>query len=339
MIPSGIRPAPYPCDLHSHTVLSDGNDTPLELIEHAVARGLRVLAITDHDVLPPRTVELPGGKSKEIGTYAAERGLVLFKGIEFSCETTVQDVHIVGLECDWELPALQQEERAIARSKVDAYVETIARLNERGYPIELQEVLEFGGRPIPLEKLQKKRLFDFMAAKGYASSWSEAKLMVRDDPYLNVEREKPSAEHIIGLIHKAGGIAILAHPFLIDETVESSAGRESRNHFIQRLIGSGLDGIESRYTYAKTTCKDQRPQEELWREAEELAAGRLILSAGSDYHADAKKGIPNQRDLGECGLTMEEMAADPVWAGLLQKAGVPHGHGMGDTGSSDPGAL
>ena len=55
-----MPPSPrYPCDLHCHTTRSDGNDTPSELIDSAVAAGLHAVAITDHDVDPPRTIDLP----------------------------------------------------------------------------------------------------------------------------------------------------------------------------------------------------------------------------------------------------------------------------------------
>ena len=52
--------ANYECDLHGHTNRSDGNDTPAEFILHAVERGVRIAAITDHDVIPPDTVTIDG---------------------------------------------------------------------------------------------------------------------------------------------------------------------------------------------------------------------------------------------------------------------------------------
>jgi len=311
--------APYSCDLHSHTVRSDGEDTPFELIEHAIERGLKVLALTDHDVLPPAEIELPDGSTQDICQYARSRGLCFLRGIEFSCETTIQDVHIVGLGCDWEHPALAREAENVSLSKARSYIETLERLTKRGYPIRLEEVLSFGGQQIDITQLQKKRIFNIMAAKGYAANWSEAKLLVRDDPYLNVEREKPGALHIIELIHQAGGIAILAHPYLIDEAVEWSGEAMDRWAFIERMIAGGLDGIETRYTYNKTTCKDRRPPREIWREVQERVAGRLILSAGSDYHADAKKGTRDPRELGECGLTLDEYLSVPVFSRLYDQ--------------------
>jgi histidinol phosphatase-like PHP family hydrolase len=77
-----MQKAPYECELHSHTVCSDGNDTPFELIENAAARGIRVLALTDHDVIPPREIELPSGECG-ISSNMRRRGICLFPGVDF----------------------------------------------------------------------------------------------------------------------------------------------------------------------------------------------------------------------------------------------------------------
>lgn len=58
--------ANYECDLHGHTNRSDGNDSPVEYIRHAVHRGVKILAITDHDIVPPEMIELGGGKRQRL---------------------------------------------------------------------------------------------------------------------------------------------------------------------------------------------------------------------------------------------------------------------------------
>lgn len=312
--------ANYSVDLHSHTYLSDGADSINELIENAVDSGLQVLALTDHDLLPPAEIHLPGGGSDSVVSWARSKGLCLLCGVEFSCETGLEDVHIIGLGCRWNNPELRAIAAEIAQSKADAYEETVRRLNERGYDFTLDELLNFGGRRVELLSLQKKRIFDFLAAKGFTADWVEAKLLVRDDAYLNVERKKPSAQQVIDTIHQAGGIAILAHPYLIDPIIKINGQNVQRWDYIETLIEKGLDGIEARYTYGKTTCKDKRPAAEIWAEVEKKAAGRLILSAGSDYHADSKKKLHNPRNLGECGLTMEEFLSVPFFKHLYEKA-------------------
>lgn len=310
----------YPVDLHSHTVLSDGADSIQELIENAVDCGLRVLALTDHDILPPAEIHLPGGGSHSVVNWARGRGLCLLCGVEISCETGLEDVHIIGLGCRWNDAEMKNMTQQIAQSKAASYYETVRRLNERGYAFTMEELLGFDGRRTDLLSLQKKRIFDFMAAKGFTADWIEAKLLVRNDPYLNVTRDKPSAKCVIEAIHRAGGIAILAHPYLIDASITVNGLKWSRWDYIESLIGMGLDGIETRYPYGKTTCRDDRPSAEIWVEVEQRANKRLIYSAGSDYHADGKKGTQHPRGLGECGLTMEEFMSVPKFSELYERA-------------------
>ena len=100
--------ANYECDLHGHTNRSDGNDSPVEYIRHAVHRGVKILAITDHDIVPPEMIELGGGKRQEITAYAKGIGVELLRGIEISCETYIDDVHLVCLGCDWNAPYFKE---------------------------------------------------------------------------------------------------------------------------------------------------------------------------------------------------------------------------------------
>src|SRR5690606_30551511 len=76
----------YPCDMHRHTVRSDGKDTPQELIDNAALLGLHAVAITDHDVPPPLQLDLADGRRVQSVDYAAGRGVRLILGYEFSCD-------------------------------------------------------------------------------------------------------------------------------------------------------------------------------------------------------------------------------------------------------------
>jgi predicted metal-dependent phosphoesterase TrpH len=308
----------YPCDLHCHTVRSDGNDTPQELIDSAVRCGLHAVAITDHDIPPPLQLEPPGGGPAVASvTYAAARGIRLILGYEFSCDTHVDDVHICGYGLDWEHPDLQAEVAAAKRSKSEAYEELCRRLTAMGMPVDweadvLQHTLPGGtrGRREP-DEVQRKHIFEAMAACGHTATWSEAKLLVRDNPELNVPRRKIDPREAIALIHRCGGVAILAHPYLIDAQVQVPGHRvRSRAEYIGQLIGAGLDGIEVRYAYDKTTYKGSLTPEEIEQEVRRDYTHRLrFLSGGSDYHADHKKGAKQVRQLGERGLSVPEFEA------------------------------
>ena len=308
----------YPCDLHCHTVRSDGNDTPQELIDNAVRCALHAVAITDHDISPPRQLEPPGGGPAVASVaYAAARGIRLILGYEFSCDTHVDDVHICGYGLDWEHPDLQAEVAAAKRSKSEAYEELCRRLTANGMPMDweadvLQHTRPDGtrGRRDP-DEVQRKHIFEAMAARGHTATWSEAKLLVRDNPELNVPRRKIDPCEAIALIHRCGGVAILAHPYLIDEQVHvPGQPARSRAEYIDRLIDAGLDGIEVRYSYDKTTYKGSLTPEQIELEVRRDYAHRLrFLSGGSDYHADHKKGAKQVRQLGERGLSVPEFEA------------------------------
>lgn len=283
----------YECDLHCHTTNSDGNDTPFELVDNAVAAGLKVLGLVDHDVLPP---------GPEIEEYAEKKGLKLVRGYEFSCDTRVDDVHICGYKLDWGSPQLLAEVEAAAGSKSDAYYQLTVLLTENGMPVDWERDILAGIRTP--DEVQRKHIFEAMAARGYAASWSDAKVLVRDNPLFNVRRRKIDPLDAIGLIHDCGGIAILAHPYLIDE--QPGDGR-SRSEYIDCLIANGLDGIEASYTYDKTSYTGKLTPEEIECAVRRNYHGRIrYFSGGSDYHADHKKGTVNARRIGERGITMEE---------------------------------
>ena len=112
----------------------------------------------------------------------------------------------------------------------------------------------------------------------------------------------------------------MAHPYLVSDYVEYQGKTIRRADFIDHLIYEGLDGIEARYTYDKTSYKGSMTKEEIYREIIERYKDRVpIISAGSDYHADGKKGIKDPRDIGECGLTESEFWNNPILAKLAKR--------------------
>ena len=307
----------YPCDVHCHTVRSDGNDTPQELIDNAARFGLRALGITDHDIEPPRRLSLSEGGEVDAVAYAAERGVRLVLGYEFSCDTLVDDVHLCGYNLDWSHPDLAAEVEAARRSKADAYEELCRRLTAMGMIVDWEaDVLCYVGPDGKQavrdpEAVQRKHIFEAMAARGHARTWSEAKILVRDNPRLNVPRRKIEPREAIALVHRCGGIAVLAHPYLIDEMIAvGDRPPRTRAQYIDALIEAGLDGIEASYTYDKTTYKGRLTPEQIEAQVRRDYAKRVrFLSGGSDYHADHKKGSKQVRQLGERGLTVEEFNA------------------------------
>lgn len=309
------QPTPiYECDLHCHTVRSDGNDTPKELIDNAAAVGMKAIAITDHDIDPPRTIIDDEGREVDIIEYAREKGVELVLGNEYSCDTYVDDVHIIGFNLDWDHPLVKEEVERAKNSKSNAYKELCEILTQKGMPIDWDtEILQYKGSEGNIkerdpDEVQRKHIFEAMAQKGYTPTWQEAKLLVRDDPELNVKRRKIDPIDAIKLIKTCGGIAVLAHPYLIDEEIVYPDGRRmTRDEYIERLIEAGLDGMEAAYPYNKTSYKGTMTNEEIEREVRAKYAGKVkFFSGGSDYHNDGKKGVKNPRFIGEGGISYED---------------------------------
>lgn len=309
-MPAGVI-ARYECDLHCHTDRSDGKDTPKEFIDNAIKLGMKAVAITDHDINPPGSVSV-NGMEVDIRSYAHDRGLTLALGYEFSTDTYVNDVHIVGYELEWLAKPVQHEIARAKKSKGDAYHKLCETLTSNGMPIDYEnEILQFTDvngithRRDP-EEVQRKFIFEKMAEKGYAESWGAAKILVQNDPKLNVRREKIAPLKALKIIHDCGGIAILAHPHLIDEVVEPQGlGKMTRYEYIDRLIENGLDGIEARYTYNKTSYKGKKTVVEIEKEIKERYGKRLYISGGSDYHG-IKPGAKEPREIGEAGISYKE---------------------------------
>lgn len=307
------------CDLHMHTNRSDGSDTPKELIDNAAKLEMAVIAITDHDIRPPETVPTEKG-DVDINEYARFKGMHLLRGIEISCETDIEDTHIVGFGCDWNAPYFRELEASVADSKVGSYKRLVDALNENGIAVGWQEVLDNNGSPVPEEAVQKKMLFELIARKGYVKSWNEAKQMIKNTPRYQINREKPSAASAIRAIRETGGVSVLAHPYLIADMLSYEGKSISRDQFIRHLLAEGLNGIEAVYTYDKTSYGGTMSKEQIAREVAERY-GPLVefLSGGSDYHADQKKGVVDARRIGEAGIDMEYFHSNRCLSGLLGK--------------------
>ena len=304
----------FECDLHCHTNRSDGNDTPLELIENAARIGMKAIAIVDHDVNPPEMITDSYGKEIPIKEYARKSGLDLILGYEFSCDSFVDDVHIIGYELNWDDESLKAEVKRAKASKSSAYRKLCEVLTSNGMPVDFDlDILHYVDKNGNLherrsDEVERKYIFEVMALKKYAKTWQEAKLFVRNNPKLNVRREKINPLDAVNMIKRLGGIAVLAHPYLINEEVSSRIlGNLTRDEYIEKLIEAGLDGIESMYTYNKTSYKGKLSPIEIKREVEYRFEGKVkFFTGGSDYHNDARKGVKNSRRIGEAGISYKK---------------------------------
>lgn len=294
----------FACDLHTHTTRSDGHLAPKESIDRAAQLGLKVLAITDHDTMLPLYSEEENPVN--LVKYAAAKGVELVRGIEVSCDTRNEDVHIVGLFCNWEDAEFKNLEMWVQNSRMESYREIVRRLVNAGYQISWEEYLKDAGKENCPEKVHKKELFEYLARKGYVKTWQEGKRLISETPEFSIERDKPEVTDIIHMLHRTGGTVILAHPFLIRENPSWNGKRITRFSYIDKLVEEGLDGIEACYPYDKTSYFGNCTRTELEQQIRRrYGDSGMFFSGGSDFHGDYKRGIANPRELGECGVTYE----------------------------------
>jgi hypothetical protein len=253
-------------DLHSHSTWSDGLLSPAELVAEAAARGLGVLALTDHDTV----AGVP-----EAQTAGAIHGIEVIPGVELSAALADgQEVHLLGYFVDIDDPALQEGLAGYAQARQERMERMIDRLRLVGAPVDRDRVRELAGHGT----VGRPHLARVLTEAGHAADLAAAfeRYIGRGKPAF-VPRPRVDPRDAIALVRAAGGVPVLAHPY-------SAGGVES---VIDRLIPAGLLGMEVDYG-------EYSPEE---REVLRAIAERrgLIATGGSDYHGP---GIRAGRHLG-----------------------------------------
>ena len=257
-------------DLHLHTTASDGTMSPAELVRYAQEKGLKVIAITDHD-----TIEgLPEGIQE-----GNKVGLEVIPGVELSADAPTGTMHLLGYYIDPDSSELADKLRVLQQARMERNLKMVEKLRALGISLELSEVKaapEHGqiGRP---------HFAYTMVQKGYAQNIQDA-----FDRYLGkgrpayVEKFRFSPAEAMDFIRKAGGITVLAHPFTLKQ-----AEPQDFEALIRELKEKGLDGIEVYYP------EHSDGQKRLYRDVAQKYG--LVISAGSDFHGLNK----DEADLGE----------------------------------------
>ncbi len=250
-------------DLHCHTHYSDGRFSPGEVIEAAVRKGLRTLAITDHD-------NIRG--SLEAAPLAAAAGLELIPAVEFTTSWPAvnlppedANVDLLGYCFDPSDPVFRAFTRATLNDMHDRIGSCCESLTALGCPLTLADVL--AENPRYAGALQ---LIDAIAHKGYAPNREEAMRLL--EPVWFSLRDTPFTIYAaIEQIHLAGGAAVLAHPSIV-----RPRGQELTALDLRRLVDAGLDGIEV-YHYRL----DAAARKHFLALAREF---NLLVTGGSDTH-------------------------------------------------------
>lgn len=255
-------------DLHTHSNASDGTDSPSELIDKAISKGLDVIALTDHDTVAGWDEAISALKSHESNS---KMDLVL--GSEVSCQgADGTSIHMLGLLFDPNYSPLISEFEKTRENRVTRMSRIISRLNEAGIEITIEEV---NAQKRGDATLGRPHLADALVARGHVASREEAfNIFLHNGSKFYINHYSPSPEVAIRLIKEAGGVAVIAHP------LASRSGRKIDLETLQQLIQAGLDGIEV----------DHRDHNEVERsELMRLAIEHdLVVTGSSDYHGTGK---------------------------------------------------
>jgi len=267
-------------DLHAHTTASDGSLTPVELVQEAARRGVRVLAVTDHDSTD--------GVAPALDEATRHRPLEVVPGIEINCDVEGAEIHILGYYPDYEAEWFQDFCRSQRQTRRARVLLMLARLADLGLPIDADEVWNLvqegsAGRP---------HVARAMVNRGYVKTVRQAfdRYLAAGKP-AHVPRVKLAPVDAVRLLRRAGGVPVFAHP-----------GLSQRDEMIPELIEAGMMGIECLYSAHSAA--------ETARYLDLCKVRDLVATGGSDFHGPAVRA-------GTLGVPRVPMA---VWEALKAKA-------------------
>lgn len=254
-------------DLHVHSTASDGSYTPSELVDYAIKKKLKAFALTDHDTCD--------GIDEAIA-YASSLNntITVIPGIELSAEYLGEDVHILGLNIDYKNKDFLSELKVFQDSRNNRNKKMIKVLNDNGFAITQDMVDKRFGNCV----ITRAHYAILMIELGYVSDKEEA-----FSKYLNkgcpcyIPRHKITPSNAVGLIKKAKGHPVMAHPVLYDYD------ENTLEQLVNNLTNEGLEGIEA--IYPLNTPDDDKKYSALAKRH------NLYITGGSDFHGTAKPGL------------------------------------------------
>lgn len=246
-------------DLHTHSTFSDGRYTPTQLVQEAVAKGLGVLAITDHD-------SWNGVEEAQQAASALGNSVRIIPGVELGAQYAEDSVHVLAYHVDMTYAPLLEKMNEMRHAREFRLLKMLEKLHNLGYEIEV-EACDPKNRAVGRPHVAKA-----LVAKGYFKTVQDVfdALLRRGGPAY-VPQPKLSPEEAVDLIHRAGGIAVLAHP---SELADGNLPEKLLTDF-------AFDGIEVYHPSA-----DEAAQKKWLALAQKH---KLLVSGGSDFH-----GIPDR---------------------------------------------
>ena len=258
---NGLSPDEKVVELHAHSNMSDGLESPEKLMQRAKRAGVRAISLTDHDTV--------AGLSRA-GAEADRLGMEFIPGIEFTCDHDGRSVHILGHFIQPDAPRLAAQIKTRGFARVERMGEIIDRLNHSGLRLDKEDFFSvYADSP----SITRGQLGAYMLKKGFAKSREEVfTKYIGESASCYVELNNLTPFDALELIHDAGGAATLAHPKLSE-----------CDELIPALAEGGLAGVEVEHP-----SQDADAQRHYRKMAKEHG---LLCMGGSDCH-----GVPHKRD-------------------------------------------
>ena len=260
-------------DLQVHTNSSDGELSPTEIVDLAIKRGLKALAITDHDAIDAVEPAI---------AYARNKNIEIVPGIEIECEESKYGFHkvdMLGLLIDYSDRSLINFTESMKSERISQKKSIIKKLNNLGFEISFEEVSKIVkgsfGRPHIAKILLKRYPNEFASISDVFD-----KYIGENKPAFVERKGRATLNAAANIIKKSGGISILAHPGIFK--------KEDSAELIDIFADSGGEGIETYYPYY-IICPDLKinkaQNEDLINFYRNIAKSKKLLeSGGSDFH-------------------------------------------------------
>jgi len=242
-----------PADLHSHSLHSDGTQTPTAIVERALSKGLSALALTDHDSVDG----LDEARARAEGT-----GLEIISGVELSAHDGTCEVHVLGLYVDDHDAEFRQALVTFREQRLLRAHAILGRLEELGFDLSWDDVLERaqGG------SIGRPHIAEAMVAAGYVGTIDEAfRRFLGNKGPAHIARKTLTPRGAIELVRRAGGVPAIAHPATMQ-----------RDGIIPELAKLGLGALEVHHPR-----HDEGDRRRYLRLCERYG---LIPTGGSDSH-------------------------------------------------------
>jgi predicted metal-dependent phosphoesterase TrpH len=251
-------------DLHTHSAVSDGTDTPAELVRNAARAGLTTVALTDHDTFDGLDEAVAEGE---------RIGIQVVRGMELSCQNDGLSVHLLMYGGNEHFVELHQEMAKVREGRSNRLAPVLAKLAELGVPVTEEAVrAKVGDSP----SVGRPHIADALVEAGHVKDRKEAfDRFLADGGPAHVERYTIDVARGIDLVNAAGGVPVIAHPW--------GRGREHvlPPDYLSMLIDDhGLVGIEVDHQ-----DHDEETRAQLRKLVDRLG---IIGTGSSDYHGTGK---------------------------------------------------